>query len=132
MPGRTRFATAESIAPEPLAANVEHVVVGAEDLRQALEHAGVQLHAGRRAVVEHRLGHLGEHARRHGRRPGGHEDLLDEGLLGHGGAVRVARGGAQPCAKSWSSIQDIIERSFLPSTSTWWPACSARMRSKFS
>ena len=35
---------------------------------------------------------------------------------------------------SWKSvsIQSICARSSFPTTSTWWPACSARMRLKFS
>ena len=47
---------------------------------QALQHARVDLDEGRRAVVDHRLGHHLGHARRQRRRAGGHQVLLDVGI----------------------------------------------------
>ena len=47
------------------------------------QHALVELDEGGRAVVEHRRGHRLRDGGRDGRRPGGHEVLLDERVRGH-------------------------------------------------
>ena len=56
-PGTTRLATADSIAPVPVAAKESTSLLGLEDERQALQHPGIDLDEGRRPVIEDRLGH---------------------------------------------------------------------------
>jgi len=89
----------------------QHVVLRLEDRGQALEHARVQLDAGRVAVVEDRLGHDLADLRRQRRRPGGHQILLDEGVgrhlsvLSRGGCAAVGGGNdAQACGGARPSL----------------------------
>jgi hypothetical protein len=72
-----------------------HVVGGLEHRGEPAQHARVQLHPGRRPVVEDGLGHHLRHARRQRRRAGGHQVLLGEGIgVGHGVQSSVAFDGS--------------------------------------
>jgi hypothetical protein len=70
--------------PAPRGREAEDLVLGTEDLRQALERPGVDLDERGRPVVEDRLSHHLAHRRRQRRRAGGHQVLLDEWVGGFG------------------------------------------------
>ena len=114
-PGRTRLATADSIAPEPLAANAS-TSLAPEDGRQLAQHAGVELDERRRAVVEHRLRHRLRDPRRHGVGPAVIRYCLTKGLGVMAGADAVGRtapvsgaGTASSCAAARGALQVAME-----------------------